>query len=78
MSKKEFGLAQLDKSIEDLEQLVERLEEGDLPLDQALKEFERGIKLTRQCQAVLKEAEQKVEILMKDADEPVPFAAEPD
>jgi exodeoxyribonuclease VII small subunit len=78
MAKKEFGLAQLEKTLEDLEQLVERLEEGDLPLDQALKEFERGIRLTRQCQTVLKDAEQKVEILLKDADESVPFEADTD
>jgi exodeoxyribonuclease VII small subunit len=55
---------------------VTRLEGGDLPLEQALKEFERGVKLTRQCQAALQEAEQKVEILLKKtaAAEPSPFA----
>ena len=55
----------LEKSLADLEQLVEELESGDLPLESAMKKFEQGIKLTRGCQAALKEAEQKVEILLK-------------
>ena len=58
-------LGGLEKSLEELEALVARLESGDLPLEQALKEFEHGVKLTRQCQAALQEAEQKVEILLK-------------
>jgi len=65
----------LEKSLEELEALVEQLESGDLTLEEALKQFERGVKLTRECQAALKEAEQKVEILLKktqDAD-PAPF-----
>jgi exodeoxyribonuclease VII small subunit len=76
--KQEKNLGQLEKALAELEALVERLESGDLSLQQALKEFERGIKLTRQCQTALKEAEQKVEILLKSTDdaEPVPF--EPD
>ena len=49
----------------DLEQLVERLEQGDLPLEESLAAFERGVMLTRTCQTALKEAEQKVEILLK-------------
>ena len=65
----------LEKSLEELEALVTRLESGDLPLEQALKEFERGVKLTRQCQAALQEAEQKVEILLRKSEqaEPSPF-----
>jgi exodeoxyribonuclease VII small subunit len=76
MSKKEFSLARLEETLADLEQLVARLEEGELPLDMALKEFERGIVLTRQCQTVLKDAEQKIGILLADAEEPVPFQPE--
>jgi exodeoxyribonuclease VII small subunit len=52
----------LEKSLADLEALVEELESGDLPLDKAMKKL-----LTRGCQAALKEAEQKVEILLKSA-----------
>ncbi len=57
----------LEKSLADLEELVEELESGDLPLETAMKKFEQGIKLTRGCQVALKEAEQKVEILLKSA-----------
>ncbi|MDH3614308.1 MAG: exodeoxyribonuclease VII small subunit [Gammaproteobacteria bacterium] len=57
----------LEKALADLEALVEELESGDLPLEKAMKKFEEGIKLTRGCQAALKEAEQKVEILLKSA-----------
>ena len=57
----------LEKSIADLETLVDELESGDLPLEKAMKKFEEGVKLTRKCQAALKEAEQKVEILLKSA-----------
>ena len=57
----------LEKALTDLEDIVEELESGDLPLEKAMKKFEEGIKLTRGCQAALKEAEQKVEILLKTA-----------
>ena len=63
-STKKFNL---EKSLADLEELVEELESGDLPLEKAMKKFEEGIKLTRGCQTALKEAEQKVEILLKSA-----------
>jgi len=52
-------------ALAELESLVERLERGDLPLDEALKTFERGVELTRHCQTSLKSAQQKVEILLK-------------
>lgn len=55
----------LEKSLADLESLVEELESGDLPLEKAMKKFEEGIKLTRGCQNALKDAEQRVEILLK-------------
>jgi exodeoxyribonuclease VII small subunit len=55
----------LEKSLAELEQIVEKLEAGDLTLDESLKQFERGVQLTRQCQTALRTAEQKVEILLK-------------
>ena len=58
----------LEKSLAELEELVDELESGDLPLEKAMKKFEEGIKLTRGCQAALQEAEQKVEILLKSAE----------
>jgi len=57
----------LEKALTDLEEIVDELESGDLPLEKAMKKFEEGIKLTRNCQAALKDAEQKVEILLKSA-----------
>jgi exodeoxyribonuclease VII small subunit len=54
-----------EEALAELEGLVERLERGDLPLDEALKTFERGVELTRHCQSSLKSAQQKVEILLK-------------
>jgi exodeoxyribonuclease VII small subunit len=54
-----------EQALAELEKLVERLERGDLPLDEALKSFERGVALTRHCQSALKAAQQKVEILLK-------------
>ncbi|MEX2122415.1 MAG: exodeoxyribonuclease VII small subunit [Woeseia sp.] len=57
----------LEKSLEELESLIDELESGDLPLEKAMKKFEEGIKLTRNCQAALKDAEQRVEILLKSA-----------
>ena len=53
-----------EKSLEELEKLVETMENGDISLEDSLKYFERGIELTRLCQKSLKEAEQKVEILV--------------
>jgi exodeoxyribonuclease VII small subunit len=58
----------LEKSLSGLEALVEELESGELPLDKAMQKFEEGVRLTRVCQAALREAEQKVQILLHDAD----------
>jgi exodeoxyribonuclease VII small subunit len=55
-----------EQSLKELEELVEQLEKGDIPLEQSLQFFERGIQLTRACQKALKEAEQKVEILLSE------------
>jgi exodeoxyribonuclease VII small subunit len=69
-----------ERSLAELEALVERLEQGDLPLDDALKSFERGVALTRQCQGALKAAQQKVEILLNAAGSaaPEPFSESAD
>jgi exodeoxyribonuclease VII small subunit len=56
----------LEKSLADLETLVAELEGGELSLEDAMKKFEQGIKLTRTCQSILKDAEQKVEILLEN------------
>ncbi len=53
-----------EKTLADLEQLVDMMEKGDLSLEESLKHFERGIQLTKTCQQVLHEAEQKVSLLL--------------
>lgn len=65
-----------ERAMAELEQLVGKLEKGDLPLEESLAAFERGVALTRTCQTALRQAEQKVEMLLQrpggDA-ERVPF-----
>ncbi len=53
-----------EQSLEELEQLVEGMEKDNITLEESLTSFERGIQLTRTCQKALKEAEQKVQILL--------------
>ena len=53
-----------EQSLQELEQLVEALEQGDLSLDEALQQFARGVELSRSCQKVLEQAEQRVEKLL--------------
>jgi exodeoxyribonuclease VII small subunit len=66
-----------EQALGELEAVVEKLEHGDLPLEEALKQFERGIELTRSCQASLKQAEHRVEVLLAKTPEatPEPFDA---
>ena len=62
----EVDTLDFEQALAALEQLVGELESGDQPLEQALASFERGVALTRRCQAALRAAEQKVEILSRD------------
>jgi exodeoxyribonuclease VII small subunit len=57
-----------EKDLEKLEKLVEALEEGGLSLDDSLKKFEEGIKLSQRCDKALNAAEKKIEVLTKNAD----------
>jgi exodeoxyribonuclease VII small subunit len=57
-----------EASLAELEQIVAQLEAGDLPLEQSLELFERGVRLSRECQKRLDEAERKVETLLKNED----------
>ncbi len=50
----------------ELEDIVQQLEEGDIPLEKALQQFEKGVKLSRDCQKALDSAEQRVKVLLKD------------
>jgi exodeoxyribonuclease VII small subunit len=54
-----------EDSLEELEQLVAQMEQGELSLEESLKSFERGVKLTSTCQKALQDAEQKVQILLE-------------
>ena len=58
-----------EQQLGNLEALVESLESGDLSLEDSLKSFEQGIEVARECQTALKQAEQKVELLMRQGDE---------
>lgn len=58
-----------EAALEELEALVRKLESGDLPLDESLDEFKRGVALTRHCQTVLDRAQLTVEQLMNPDDE---------
>ena len=66
---KEIKAMDFEKQLETLEGLVESLESGGLSLEDSLKSFEQGIKIARDCQQALKQAEQKVELLMRQGDE---------
>jgi len=76
MPRKKSNEIDFETALAELESLVASMENGELPLEEALKQFERGVTLTRQCQQALKQAEQKVEILMEKAGtvETEPFA----
>jgi exodeoxyribonuclease VII small subunit len=66
MTKKKAANFDFEKTLESLEELVSAMEEGELSLEESLEAFEKGIKLTRECQTALKQAEQKVQILIND------------
>ncbi len=78
MAKKPPPMA-FEAALTELETLVGQLEQGELPLDEALRRFEQGVALTRTCQATLRQAEQKVEQLLEANGElvvvPFPVAA---
>jgi len=56
-----------EASLEALEQIVHQLESGDLPLEKSLELFEQGIRLSRECQERLSQAERRIEVLLRDS-----------
>ena len=78
MARKQLETPAFEKSLKELEALVAKMEQGNLSLEESLQHFERGIQLTRTCQQSLKDAEQKVEILLKKSgqDDIAPFTSE--
>lgn len=71
-------IVDFEKSLDELEQLVARMEHGDLSLDDSLSSFERGVSLYRNCQSALEQAEQRVRLLLdpSDPDSGAPFQPE--
>jgi exodeoxyribonuclease VII small subunit len=70
-----------EQSMKQLERIVQELEGGDLPLETAIKMFEKGMKLTKFCSEKLDETEKKVSILLKNAEGRIaekPFSSEDD
>jgi exodeoxyribonuclease VII small subunit len=63
---KEEPTRTFEASLEALEQIVRQLESGDLPLEKSLELFEQGIRLSRECQDRLSQAERRIEVLMRD------------
>ncbi|WP_313916898.1 exodeoxyribonuclease VII small subunit [Tahibacter sp.] len=71
-------IVDFEKSLDELEQLVARMEHGDLSLDDSLSSFERGVSLYRNCQSALEQAELRVRLLLDpaDPDSAAPFQPE--
>ena len=78
MARKQQETLAFEKSLKELEALVTKMEQGNLSLEESLQHFERGIQLARTCQQALKEAEQKVEILLNKSgqNDIAPFASD--
>jgi exodeoxyribonuclease VII small subunit len=65
LAKRNTKTPDFETALAELEALVEKMEQGDLTLDESLQQFERGVQLTRSCQQALKTAEQKVQVLLE-------------
>jgi len=65
LAKRSTKAPDFETALAELEALVEKMEQGDLSLDESLQQFERGVQLTRSCQQALKAAEQKVQVLLE-------------
>jgi exodeoxyribonuclease VII small subunit len=65
LAKRSTKAPDFETALAELEALVEKMEQGDLSLDESLQQFERGVQLTRSCQQALKDAEQKVQVLLE-------------
>ena len=69
MSDQESRQIDFEATLEELEDLVERMESGRMTLEDSLAAFERGVKLTRECRTALKSAELRIKALTEDGDE---------
>jgi exodeoxyribonuclease VII small subunit len=66
MAHKKTKSFDFESALEELETLVTAMEDGELSLEESMQAFEKGIKLTRECQSALRQAEQKVQILINE------------
>jgi exodeoxyribonuclease VII small subunit len=66
MTNKEPPIKSFETSLEALEEIVQKLEHGDLALEESLGLFEQGIRLSRECQERLSQAERRIEVLLRD------------
>lgn len=66
MAKKDSDIPDFEKSIIELEALIENMEQGELSLDESLKHYEKGVRLTRQCQKALDQAQLKIDSLLAE------------
>ena len=76
MAVKQQSEFNFEEALQELERLVSSMEEGELSLEDSMKAFEKGIKLTRECQTALQKAEQKVQILLNESGETQDFDVE--
>jgi len=75
MAKESQSGKKFEVAMEELEDVVERLESGDLPLEDALAVFEKGVTLVQYCNQKLNEVEKRVEVLVKDGSAKFQFKA---
>jgi exodeoxyribonuclease VII small subunit len=65
VTRQKQAVPDFEAALAELEAIVARLEQGELPLEESLRQFERGVVLTRLCQKALSQAEQKIRVLAK-------------
>ena len=68
MTRQKQATPDFEAALAELETIVQRLEQGELSLEESLRQFERGVVLTRSCQKALRQAEQKIRVLAKTGD----------
>ena len=68
MTRQKTATPDFEAALAELESIVQKLEQGELSLEESLKQFERGVVLTRSCQKALRQAEQKIRVLARTGD----------
>lgn len=67
MTRQKQATPDFEAALAELEAIVQRLEQGEIPLEESLRQYERGVALTRSCQQALQQAEEKIRVLAKGA-----------